>query len=434
MKRLRISRCTGQLLNAQARTHASPSLTPISVRSSQQLVHNARSSTCGARSLFSWTRPSATEEEKEVEVPEEAPEEAPEQELKPLSFPSPLPEKALSSAKLAALHARLSLPEKVPLQTLARCLVDPSADPSPNFNNVNLAVVGASLINYHTSERLVCQYPRLPMTILFEAMRAYAGSDSLYRIAHGWGVENTIHPGDEVDPGLLQWSQELPTVGITGAWGYERKEAHHLDKFKWRRGVSSRVVLDDEFGDTVHTKRVEAPKEPKSSSPEEFLEDPTIVRERWIRIRNNAHAAFVRAVTGAIYAHCGRDAVRSFVDAHVLSRKVDLERLFSFKLPTRELAMLCAREGFEPPVARLESETGRLSRTPVYVVGIYSGRDKLGEGTGASLTNARLQASMNALKSWYLYSPGNNVRVPSDMLVEGAKPWQPVHIDMGEII
>uniref|UniRef100_L2GEP2 Large ribosomal subunit protein mL44 n=1 Tax=Colletotrichum fructicola (strain Nara gc5) TaxID=1213859 RepID=L2GEP2_COLFN len=414
MKRLRISRCTGQLLNAQARTHASPSLTPISVRSSQQLVHNARSSTCGARSLFSWTRPSATEEEKEVEVPEEAPEEAPEQELKPLSFPSPLPEKALSSAKLAALHARLSLPEKVPLQTLARCLVDPSADPSPNFNNVNLAVVGASLINYHTSERIVCPYPRLPMTILFaqypplpmtilfEAMRAYAGSDSLYRIAHGWGVENTIHPPPSAS--------------------------------RWRRGVSSRVVLDDEFGDTVHTKRAEAPKEPKSSSPEEFLEDPTIVRERWMRIRNNAHAAFVRAVTGAIYAHCGRDAVRSFVDAHVLSRKVDLERLFSFKLPTRELAMLCAREGFEPPVARLESETGRLSRTPVYVVGIYSGRDKLGEGTGASLTNARLQASMNALKSWYLYSPGNNVRVPSDMLVEGAKPWQPVHIDMGEII
>ena len=96
--------------------------------------------------------------------------------------------------------------------------------------------------------------------------------------------------------------------------------------------------------------------------------------------------------------------------------------------------MLCAREGFEPPLARLESETGRKSRTPVYVVGIYSGKEKLGEGAGSSLDMARKIASMASLKSWYLYSPGNKVRVPSDMVEEGAKPWTPPHIDMGEII
>ncbi|GKT93356.1 54S ribosomal protein L3 [Colletotrichum tofieldiae] len=325
------------------------------------------------------------------------------------------PEKALSSAKLAALHARLSLPEKLPLQSLARALVDPSADPSPNFNNANLAVVGGSLISYHVSEWLIAHYPRLPMAILYEAMRAYAGSDSLYRVASQWGVESAAAPGEEVDPGLLQWSQD-PTAGVVhGRWGYVRKEHRHLDKFKWRRSVSSRVVLDDEFGDTLHTPEAN-PLEPAADPL-----DPAVVREQYMKLRNNAHAAFVRAVTGAVYAHAGRDAVRSFIDAHVLSRKVDLEKLFSFKLPTRELAMLCAREGFEAP-------------TPVYVVGIYSGRDKLGEGTGASLDFARLQASMNALKAWYLYSPGAKARVPSDMLVEGAKPWQPVHIDMGEIV
>ncbi|KAL0930433.1 mitochondrial 54S ribosomal protein mL44 [Colletotrichum truncatum] len=419
MKRLRISRCTGQLLNAQARTHASSSLTPISFRT-QQFAQNSRSS-C-VRTLSTTSRFSAAAAEA-TSLPEDL-----NDETTPRPLPSPLPEKALSSAKLAALHARLSLPEKLPLQTLARCLVDPSADPSPNFNNANLAVVGGSLINYHTSEWLVCHYPRLPMAILYEAMRSYSGSDSLYRVANQWGVENTVHPGEEVDSGLLQWSQD-PAAGIVhGRWGYVRKEHRHLDKHKWRRGMSSRIVLDDEFGDVVHEQE-HNPKEPR---PDET--DPAVIRERYQKLRNNAHAAFVRAVAGAIYTHCGRDAVRSFIDAHILSRKVDLEKLFSFKLPTRELAMLCAREGFEPPVARLESETGRLSRTPVYVVGIYSGNDKLGEGSGASLDFARLQASMNALKAWYLYSPGAKVRVPSDMLAEGAKPWQPVHIDMGEII
>ena len=41
---------------------------------------------------------------------------------------------------------------------------------------------------------------------------------------------------------------------------------------------------------------------------------------------------------------------------------------------------------------------------------------------------------MNALKAWYVYSPGNKVRVPSDMMEEGAPAWTPPHIDIGEII
>ncbi|KAK2040822.1 54S ribosomal protein L3 [Colletotrichum somersetense] len=428
MKRSRISRCTGQLLNAPARTHASLSLTPISCRP-QQLARP--SNPVLTRSMFTSTKPAAAAaaaphleslDASSTTTTTTTP-------AGPRPLPSPLPQKALSSAKLAALHARLSLPEKLPLQTLARALVDPSADPSPNFNNANLAVVGGSLIGYHVSEWLIAHYPRLPMAILYEAMRAYAGSDSLYRVASQWGVESAAAPGGEVDPGLLQWSQD-PAAGVVhGRWGYVRKEHRHLDKFKWRRSVSSRVVLDDEFGDTLHDPEPN-PLEPAAADPQ----DPAVAREQYMKLRNNAHAALVRAVVGAVYAHAGRDAARAFVDAHVLSRRVDLEKLFSFRLPTRELAMLCAREGFEAPVARLESETGRMSRTPVYVVGIYSGRDKLGEGTGASLDFARLQASMNALKAWYLYSPGSKVRVPSDMLVEGAKPWTPLHIDMGEII
>ncbi|WYZ46027.1 hypothetical protein EsH8_IX_000252 [Colletotrichum jinshuiense] len=417
MKRLRISRCTGQLLNAQGRTHASTCLTPISFRT-QQFAHNNPVRTLSSSSP---SAAAAVEADSFLELDQTTT-------TASKHLPSPPPEKALSSAKLAALHARLSLPEKLPLQTLARCLVDPSADPSPNFNNANLAVVGGSLVSYHVSEWLIAHYPRLPMAILYEAMRAYAGSDSLYRVASQWGVDSAAAPGEEVDPGLLQWSQD-PAAGVVhGRWGYVRKEHRHLDKFKWRRSVSSRVILDDEFGDTLHNPE-QNPLEPAADP-----QDPAVIREQYMKLRNNAYAAFVRATTGAVYAHSGRDAVRSFIDAHILSRKIDLEKLFSFKLPTRELAMLCAREGFEAPVARLESETGRLSRTPVYVVGIYSGGDKLGEGTGASLDFARLQASMNALKAWYLYSPGAKVRVPSDMLVEGAKPWQPVHIDMGEIV
>jgi hypothetical protein len=67
------------------------------------------------------------------------------------------------------------------------------------------------------------------------------------------------------------------------------------------------------------------------------------------------------------------------------------------------------------------------------VVGIFSGQDKLGEGAGASLIEARERAALAALKGWYLYSP-LNVRVPSSMEEEGAAPWKPVYVDLGEVI
>ncbi|CRK13763.1 hypothetical protein BN1708_010931, partial [Verticillium longisporum] len=413
MKRVRTLRCTGQLLTAQARAAIPSYHTPISTSfktATAAAVPRLQQSRLQSTSATPSSLEAAVDD---LDIPE----------YKPL--PSPLPARALTSPKLAALHARLSLPSKLPLQTLARCLVDPSADANPHFNNANLALTGSSLISYHTSERLVVAYPRLPMAILFEAMRSYAGPASLAKIAQQWGVEMAAAPGEEVDPGLLQYSLD-PKAGVVHTrWGYVRKEAAHIDKFKWRRGTSSRIVYDDEFGDTVHK---------ATRNPHDATSAADLASADRADIRQNANAAFVRALVGALYVHGGRESVRSFVDAHILARRVDLESLFSFKLPTRELAMLCAREGFEAPVAGLLSETGRHSRTPVFVVGIYSGQDKLGEGTGASLDFARLKASMNALKAWYLYSPGAKSRVPSDMLSEGAKPWQPVHIDMGEVI
>ncbi|KAK5998220.1 Large ribosomal subunit protein mL44 [Cladobotryum mycophilum] len=333
------------------------------------------------------------------------------QESSPRTLPSPPFDRAAQSAKLAALHARLSLSKKIPLQTLARALVTPSADPNANFNNANLAFLGGTIINYHVLEYLVCKWPRLPMAILYEALRAYAGSEALQQIAIRWGVDAAAAPGEEVDPGLLQWRLEgEQKVGTR--WGYVRAEAERGPA--WRRGLSSRVVLDDDFGDLV--------------------QKPTSEEMEYEQFQNEAFESFVQAVVGSIYAHCGREEAKAFVTSHILSRQFDPSVLFQFKLPTRELAMLCAREGFEPPLARMESETGRLSRTPVYVVGIYSGKEKLGEGAGASLDIARRKASMASLKSWYLYSPSNKVRVPSDMMEKSAKPWKAPHIDIGEII
>ena len=82
-------------------------------------------------------------------------------------------------------------------------------------------------------------------------------------------------------------------------------------------------------------------------------------------------------------------------------------------------------------MARLVSETGRHSAHPVFVVGVYSGRDKLGEAVGGSLEEAKNRAATAALKGWYLYSPGECVTVPSQA---GKGEWRANMIDPGEVV
>ncbi|KAJ5247492.1 hypothetical protein N7468_002475 [Penicillium chermesinum] len=327
-----------------------------------------------------------------------------------LKYPSPPVQAASTSAKLAALHARLYLPSRLPLETLARTLVDASADSNADFNNESLATLGQDLLTYYTSEHLLCTYPRLPLTVVFAAMYAYVGPKTLASVAREWGVEHASAPGGEVDPGLLQFQRLEPGADVEDTANIKSARPYASEQ-KWRKTVTSKIFYDDAFG--------EATKGSTSASQGVPAEQ--------------ASATFVRAVLGAIYLHAGRQAAKRFYEQHILSRRLNISELFNFSQPARDLARLCARESFEKPVAKIISETGRKSRHPVFVVGIFSGPDKLGEGAGASLIEARERAALSALKAWYLYSP-LNVRVPSSMEEEGAAPWTPAYVDLGEVI
>ncbi|TLD38856.1 Ribonuclease III [Venturia nashicola] len=266
------------------------------------------------------------------------------------------------------------------------------------------------------AEHLICHYPRIPMDVLFAAQEAYVGPKALSMITREWGVERAFEPGGEVDPGLLQFrhapiNQDPNAVGK----GPEDIGKTDGDRTHWRRGISSRIVYDDPFG-----------------NPQ--IRDPGHADALRTATPREASAQFVRAVIGALYLHTGKIATKKFFNNHFLSRMLNLSELFDFRYPTRDLSRLCLREGFEPPIARLISETGRASSHPVFVVGVFSGRDKLGEGNGGSLDEARNRAAAAALKGWYLYSP-MEVTVPSE--VEAGDPdgrWKPNLVDPGEVI
>ena len=368
----------------------------------------------------------ATESEDDVEPQDPAP-------AQNTLLPSPPLSRARSSPRLSALHARLVLPPRLPLETLARCLVDPTADNNPNFNNSSLSVLGYDLLGYYTSEAILCRYPRLPTAVTFAAMAAYCGNKTLAAITREWGVEVAAVPGEEVDPGLLQCvRQEAGNASVNGT-GTQLKVVESLStrpnpeqQMKgWRRGASSKTVYDDYFGDEIMRTKTDDPKQPALRE-----EDAKQKVARGITLED-ASTGFVRALMGAVYLHAGKKAAYNFFKAHILSRHLNVSELFEFRQPTRDLSKLCAREGFESPVARIMSETGRMSRHAVFVVGVFAGRDKLGEGSGSSLDEARIRAAVGALKGWYLYSP-LEVRVPSES-TEG-KPWEPVLVDGGEVV
>ena len=351
------------------------------------------------------------------------------------SLPSPPPSQAHKSARLSALHARLMLPPRLPLETLARCLVDPSADINPHFNNTSFSLLGYDLLGIYTSEAVLCRYPRLPTEVMLAAMYGYCGPKTLASITREWGVEIAAAPGGEVDPGFLQCKRvEAGNASVDGT-GTQVKELPRtaetpnqkptLGERGWRRGVSSRTVKDDYFGDEI--KRTELDY---AERPELYLEDQQRKLEKGVTVED-ASTNFVRALIGAIHLHAGKKAAYNFFKAHILSRHLDVSSLFEFRQPTRDLSRLCAREGFESPVARILSETGRKSRTPVFVVGVFAGQDKLGEGSGSSLDEARIRAAIGALKGWYLYSP-LEVKVPSQ--AEKGREWEPVLVDGGEVV
>lgn len=56
------------------------------------------------------------------------------------------------------------------------------------------------------------------------------------------------------------------------------------------------------------------------------------------------------------------------------------------------------------PTTRILAETGRLSIAPIFVLGVYSGTIKLGEGYGSSLQMAEYRACEDALRRIYLSS------------------------------
>lgn len=273
---------------------------------------------------------------------------------------------ATKNPSITSLHSRLNLGKNFSHSTLARALICQSAQ-TKFVDNLGMSQFGKRLIWFYIQEYFTIKYPRLPPSVLRHLVDVYGSPLALSKVGKGLGVE------EDGRPPYARYLADEKDEELIGKLLYSNKEVER------ESGV---VEVVDQGNRTDN---------------------------------NLAMSEFVRALVAGTYAHNGGlDAASKFIRNYIIKpHKVDIASLLSFEQPTRELSTLCVREGLEQPVSRLMMETGRFSKTPVFVVGVFSGDIKLGEGQGSSLKEARTRAAVHALKSWYLYSPIDG-KLPSE--------------------
>lgn len=311
---------------------------------------------------------------------------------------------AAKSPALLALQARLGLENLVPLNTLARTLICQSAQ-TEYLDNLSMSSFGKNLLNYYVYEYFMVKYPRLTPVVLQQTTDFFLSTKSLANLALSWGVE------EDSRSALARY------LAVE-----EEEAAAAASPF----GSTSTYSVNNVFGKLRYNPSVVK----REDGVLEILSGSEINHGR-----NGALATFVRALTAAIYSHNGFEPTKTFIHDFVIKpTKIDLSSMLSFEQPTRELSRLCAREKLDQPVSRLLVETGRYTSHPLFVVGVFSGNEKLGEGQGASLIEAKTRASVNALKSWYLFSPVSTT-LPSDInSEEKTTNFTGAFVDKGSII
>lgn len=298
-------------------------------------------------------------------------------------FTHRLPEStAQQSPPLTALHTRLRLPESYSFSTLSQAL---NLDKFGGLaNNFGLNTLGKNFLSYYVTESLLMKYPRLPMAVHNAACDAYMGSEVLAEVGKSWGIE--IDKTSKLQKHLANEPEALQYGKLRFIFDQHKEKAQESGVYEL---ANEEVSSYNEASLTFLTKEQEA------------------------------YASAVRAIIGGYYTHVGEAATKEFINKHILSRNIKLSEMFQFSKPTRELTRICEKVGLDAPLEiRLIAETGRLSAHAIYVAGAFCGGEKLGEGLGSSLNEAKTRSVINALLSYYLYTPineeGNDIKLPSD--------------------
>ncbi|RUS29400.1 ribonuclease III domain-containing protein [Jimgerdemannia flammicorona] len=217
---------------------------------------------------------------------------------------------------LVALGARLGLPFNPEL--LRQIVTHHSfVGEVEEPNNRRLEYLGKRVLSLYVSEYVHIKYPFLPKENFSQVLAGYIGNATLANLGREVGMQHVV-----------RWTE--PT----------------------------RIVHDPERTLTIACSQTAA---------EDQLTQSAVV--------GKAMASLI----GALYRERGPESAKRFVHMHILSRELNVRDLIEIHNPKRYLTWLMRRQNRKEPESRLLSETGRTSVSPVFVVGVFSGEEKLGE-------------------------------------------------------
>lgn len=158
------------------------------------------------------------------------------------------------------------------------------------------------------------------------------------------------------------------------------------------------------------------------------LQDKEIVPEKDLDFQKLLGKS-VQTLVGAIYHDQGAKQAKNFIHKFIISPDVDISPLLPLEDPKRRLRALLKILDKEEPIPRLLKETGRLSNRPIFIVGIFSGVVKLGEGYGSSLKMAEFKAYKDSMLRYYL-KEYKDFQLPSDVesIDNNTVPYTPVKL------
>lgn len=117
---------------------------------------------------------------------------------------------------------------------------------------------------------------------------------------------------------------------------------------------------------------------------------------------SEVYSKIFRAILAMIFEKQGVLVTRSFLDRFLFSATFNTDLLIRPQNPMLRLVHVLRRMKMSGVDYRLLHESGRLSNDSIYVVGVYSGLDKLAEANGPSLLVAQERAAVEALRKIYL--------------------------------
>lgn len=234
---------------------------------------------------------------------------------------STIPKEAEAALKAFQARSGIDLPPNVLVDALTHQSYTEREDASERYR-----MMGRTALSYYVTESLMCQYPNLPAGACFSILQSLTGKPACASVGKNLGVTM-----------VMRWKNKR-----------EKKD----DKMFMKRQARKEERVASDLGEAA------------------------------------AAGAVVESLIGALHQEVGVSTARNFIKAHFLSRSIDVEAhvdLF-LKLQTPRLLLwrLCKTKGLATPVARLMKETGRISASPVFIVGMYSGVLKVGEGYGSS--------------------------------------------------